>query len=142
MTRGRNVHIIENNVALGFIEVTVEGFWDEEHFDAFVVELQTAIMDFQRTGAPPMTLYNYTNAWIQPQAVVAKMRALAQHPAMIGRKVAMYTEGVLARQQAKRVAEGRANMQVFSCRADALAFLLAGTQHDVMASRPNVVSYG
>jgi hypothetical protein len=55
--------------------------------------------------------------------VVTKMRALAQHPAMIDRKVAMYTEGVLAHQQAKRVAEGRDNMQVFDCRADALAFL-------------------
>jgi alkylation response protein AidB-like acyl-CoA dehydrogenase len=76
-------------------------------------------------GQAAHDLYNYTHAWIQPQAVVTKMRALAQHPAMIDRKVAMYTEGVLARQQAKRVAEGRDNMRVFGCRADALAFLAA-----------------
>jgi hypothetical protein len=101
----------------------VRGFWEEEHFDDFVRELHAAIASFPQSGKPPMTLYNYTHAWIQPQAVVTKMRALAKHPAMIDRKVAMYTEGVLARQQAKRVTEGRDNMRVFDCRADALAFL-------------------
>jgi hypothetical protein len=101
----------------------VRGFWEEEHFDEFVRELHLAIASFPQSGKPPKTLYNYTHAWNQPQAVVTKMRALAQHPAMIDCKVAMYTEGVLAHQQAKRVAEGRDNMQVFDCRADALAFL-------------------
>ena len=129
------MHTIEQNVALGFIEVTVEGFWEEAHFDNFIVDLQKAIVNFPRTGAPPMTLYNYTNAWIQPQAVVAKMRALALHPAMINRRVAMYTEGVLARQQAKRVAEGRDNMCVFDCRADALAFLLDKGDAEMLSLR-------
>lgn len=121
------MHNIEKNVALGFIEVTVEGLWEEEHFDGFVEELRAAITSFPAAGKPPMTLYNYTRAWIQPQNVVAKMRALAQHPAMIERKVALYTDGVLARQQARRVAEGRENMRVFDCRADALAFLADDT---------------
>lgn len=117
------MHRIDRLLAQRIIEVTVSGFWDEAHFDTFVADLRDAIAGFP-PGVPPMTLYNYSDAAIQTQAVVAKMRALALHPSMVHRKVAMYTEGVLARQQAKRVAEGRDNMRVFDSRAAALAYLL------------------
>lgn len=118
------MHLIELHVPQRIIEVTVSGFWTEAHFDAFVRDLHAAIADFPPGIAPPATLYNYTFAAIQTQAVVARMRALAQHPAMIERRVAMYTEGVLARQQARRVAADRDNMRIFDTRAAALAFLL------------------
>lgn len=120
------MHRIECLVAQRIIKVTVSGFWDEAHFDGFVADLRTAIVNFP-PGPPPMTLYNYSDAAIQTQAVVAKMRALALHPSMVHRKVAMYTEGILARQQARRVADGRDNMRMFDSRAAALAYLLDDT---------------
>jgi len=43
---------------------------------------------------------------------------------LAGRKVALYTEGRLARLQAKRVAEAGSNMRVFDTRADAVAWLI------------------
>ncbi|MEG3125650.1 hypothetical protein [Sphingomonas sp. GB1N7] len=118
------MHTIENNLKLGFIEVTVEGLWSEDHFDQFVADLRAAILTFPDTGRPTMTLYNYTRAQIQTQSVIGRMQALANHPAMVDRKVALYTEGCLARQQAKRVAGSRENMRVFDSREDAIAFLL------------------
>ena len=118
------MHGIESNLKLGFIEVTVEGLWNDEHFDEFAADLRAAILAFPNTGKPPMTLYNYTRALIQTQSIIARMQALAHHPAMIDRKVALYTEGCLARQQAKRVAGGRDNMRVFDSRDSAVAFLL------------------
>ena len=120
------MHSIVNNVKLGFIEVTVEGLWSEHHFEQFAADLRAAIIAFPDIGCPPMTLYNYTGASIQTQSIVARMHALAHHPAMIDRRVAMYTEGCLARQQAKRVAGNRANMRVFDSRECALAFLADG----------------
>lgn len=123
---GTTMHSIVNNVKLGFIEVTVEGLWSERHFEQFAADLRAAIIAFPDIGCPPMTLYNYTGASIQTQSIVARMQALAHHPAMIDRRVAMYTEGCLARQQAKRVAGNRTNMRVFDSRECALAFLAEG----------------
>ncbi|KQS01876.1 hypothetical protein ASG11_13705 [Sphingomonas sp. Leaf357] len=118
------MHTIEHNLKLGFIEVTVEGLWTEADFDRFVADLRAAILTFPDTGRPPMTLYNYTGAQIQTQSMIARMQALAAHPAMIDRRVALYTEGCLARRQAKRVAGNRDNMRVFDSREEAIAFLL------------------
>ena len=127
------MHSIVNNVKLGFIEVTVEGLWTEHHFEQFAADLRAAIIAFPDIGCPPMTLYNYTGASIQTQSIVARMQALAHHPSMIDRRVAMYTEGCLARQQAKRVAGNRANMQVFDSRECALAFLAEGFPADAVS---------
>ena len=127
------MHSIVNNVKLGFIEVTVEGLWTDEGFEQFAADLRAAIIAFPDIGCPPMTLYNYTGASIQTQSIVARMQALAHHPSMIDRRVAMYTEGCLARQQAKRVAGNRANMQVFDSRECALAFLAEGFPADAVS---------
>jgi len=137
-SKGAIMHSIKNNITLGFIEVTVEGLWDEPHFDRFAADLRAAILAFPNTGRPPMTLYNYTRASIQTQAIVAKMRALAHHPSMLDRKVAMYTEGCLARQQAKRVAGDRHNMRVFDSRDSALAFLADDSAGNAPAAVPDL----
>ncbi len=128
------MHSIVNNVKLGFIEVTVEGLWNEQEFEQFANDLRAAIIAFPDIGCAPMTLYNYTGASIQTQSIVARMHALAHHPAMIDRRVAMYTEGCLARQQAKRVAGNRANMRVFDSRECALAFLAEGFPADAVSA--------
>lgn len=119
------MHRIVNNVPLGFIEITVSGFWDVDHLDDFARDLAVAIRDFPAIGETPASLYNFTDASIQPQIVVAKMQEMARSPAFAGRRVALYTDGSLARLQAKRVSEAGANMRVFYSRADALEWLAA-----------------
>ncbi len=117
------MHVIKNNLALNCLEITVSGFWTPEHLDAFKADLKQAIAAFPTPGRAPASLYNFTDAAIQPQVVVAKMQAMASSKDLAGRKVALYTEGRLARLQAKRVAEAGSNMRVFETRADAVAWL-------------------
>lgn len=118
------MHHIKNNLTLNCIEITVSGFWSPAHLEEFTVDLKRAIAAFPATGRPPASLYDFTDAAIQPQEVVAKMQAMASSPAFAGRKVALYTEGRLARLQAKRVSDAGTNMRVFDTRAEAVAWLL------------------
>ena len=117
------MHVIKNNLALNCLEITVSGFWTPEHLEAFAADLKQAIAAFSATGRTPASLYNFTDAAIQPQVVVARMQAMASSKDLAGRKVALYTEGRLARLQAKRVSEAGSNMRVFDTRADAVAWL-------------------
>jgi hypothetical protein len=117
------MYTITTNVALRFIEVKVEGLCSIAEFQSFVVELRSQIARFPVGLKPPATLYDFTEATIQTQEVVCAMKALAEHPSMVHRRVAMYSEGVLARQQAKRICENRSNMFVFGSRSDALDWL-------------------
>ena len=108
---------------LRFIEVRLEGLCSMEEFQSFKIELHDAIARFQAGATKPTTLYDFTGAAIQTQEVVQAMKALAEDPAMTNRRVAMYTEGVLARQQAKRICQSRPNMIVFPSRAEAIDWL-------------------
>jgi hypothetical protein len=117
------VHRITSNETLGFIEVRLDGLCSLDEFQTFVAKLRTAIALFPVGARPPATLYDFTGATIQTQEVVLAMKALAEHPSMTHRRVAMYTEGVLARRQAKRICENRTNMFVFASRTEALTWL-------------------
>lgn len=117
------MHTVSTNEALRIIEVKVEGLFSLAEFQEFTQELRSEIARFPVGAKPPATLYDFTNATIQTQEVVSAMKALAEHPAMVHRRVAMYTEGVLARQQAKRICENRNNMFVFASRQEALDWL-------------------
>lgn len=119
------MHIIIKHEKLHFIEVKLIGLCSMDEFSVFVDELRAAIVNFPVSDRPPATLYDFTDAKIQTQEVVAAMKALAEHPAMVHRRVALYTEGVLARRQALRISENRPNMCVFKGRAAALDWLTA-----------------
>lgn len=110
---------ISTNEEHRFIEVQVDGLCTIEEFEIFVVELRRFILQFPVGTQPPATLYDFTGAKIQTQEVVLAMKALAEHPSMTHRRVALYSEGVLARQQAKRICENRSNMLVFASRREA-----------------------
>lgn len=117
------MYTITINTALRCIEVKLEGLCSLDEFNAFVGDLRMAITTFPGFGPPPTTLYDFTGATIQTQEVVSAMKALAENPAMARRRVAMYTEGVLARRQARRICENRTNMFVFESRAAAITWL-------------------
>lgn len=120
------MHTITRNEELRFIEVKLCGLCSMEEFQEFVGELRSEIARFPVGRRPPATLYDFTEASIQTQEVVLAMKALAEHPAMVHRRVAMYSEGVLARQQAKRICENRSNMFVFASRAEAIDWIVSG----------------
>jgi len=118
------MHTFTTDRLTGTIEVAVVGFWNVEHVQSFKAELLQELQKMSQYVTAPKTLYNYTNAAIQSQDVVAAMTALAADPDLAGRRVAMYTDGLLARMQAKRVSSVRADMQVFTDRASAVRWLL------------------
>lgn len=114
---------ITTNEELRLIEVKLDGLCSMQEFQSFTVDLRSVIARFPAGPRPPATLYDFTGATIQSQEVILAMKALAEHPTMTHRRVAMYTEGVLARQQAKRICENRSNMFVFASRAAALDWI-------------------
>jgi hypothetical protein len=117
------VYTITLNTDLRIIEVKLVGLCTLDEFGAFAKDLRSAITTFPRGMSPPATLYDFTDATIQLQEVVSAMKALAENPVMVHRRVAMYTEGMLARRQAERICENRTNMFVFSSRGAALEWL-------------------
>lgn len=117
------MYSITRNEELRFIEVKLCGLCSLEEFQQFVAELRSEIARFPVGRRPPATLYDFTDATIQTQEVVLAMKALAEHPAMVHRRVALYSEGVLARQQAKRICENRSNMFVFPNREEAINWI-------------------
>jgi hypothetical protein len=106
-----------------------------DEFKEFVSELRSAISKFPRGPNPPASLYDFTHATIQSQEVVAAMKALAENPLMVHRRVAMYTEGMLAKRQAERICENRSNMFVFQSRSAALEWLLNGGDDESQSVR-------
>ncbi len=117
------MHQLINHEQARIIEVKLTGLCSMDEFRVFTDKLRAAIVSFPPGDQPPATLYDFTGAAIQTQEVVAAMKALAENPAMVHRRVALYTEGVLARRQAVRISENRSNMCVFKSRAEALDWL-------------------
>ena len=115
------MHSFTSDPARGVIEITVAGFWTLEEFGEFTRALQHHIRMWPGS-TPPMSLYNYTDAAIQSQDVVAAMQHLAS-TVDPHRRVALYTEGRLARMQARRVAMAGSQMRVFDSREEAIEWL-------------------
>jgi len=120
------MYTITNHIEPRIIEVKLDGLCSMEEFAQFCAELRVTITTFPSGPSDPATLYNFTDASIQTQEVVAAMKQLAENPAMVHRRVALYTEGALARRQAHRISENRPNMKVFPSRADALIWIASG----------------
>ncbi len=103
------------------VEVTIGGFFSEAEVTRFSRALAAELAAHSAVRAPA-SLYNYTDAAIQSQAVIALFQEQARRTDP-NRCVALYTEGRLARLQAARVVAAGPNHQVFDTRAQALAWL-------------------
>lgn len=119
------MHTITVNPDHGMVEVTVEGFWTSDHLRVFAGELLAALQAATAGGRSSIVLCDYTRAAIQSQEVVAALQAFMANPPIRSRKVALFTKGMLARQQARRLAATRDEIRVFDDRAAALAWLEA-----------------
>lgn len=117
------MHRITYSPDLHLLEIAIEGFFDASGVAAFARAVAQALAE-HATSTPPACLYDYSKAAIQSQSVVALLQQLARKvPA--NRRIALYTDGRLARMQARRIAAECPTMLVFDDRASAIAWLRA-----------------
>jgi F0F1-type ATP synthase alpha subunit len=118
------MHNITTDLGSGIIEVEASGFWTLTHLADFLSDLEREARRVLSTGKRHMLLCDFTRAAIQSQEVIATLQATALTMPLKSRKVALYTNGKLARLQVKRIASVRDDMAVFDDRQSALAWLL------------------
>lgn len=118
------MHTITTDLATGIIEVEASGFWTIAHVEDFLRDLDREGRRVLATGKRHMLLCNFSRSAIQPQEVIAMLQRVAVTMPLKSRKVALYTEGKLARLQVKRIASVRDDMAVFDDRESALAWML------------------
>jgi hypothetical protein len=116
----------------GLIEVTASGLWTLDLLDDFALAVETAARSVALRGKRHSLLCNFTALSIQPQTVVAAAVDWVDGGRSKSRKCALYTDGVLARRQAHRLAAASDRIAVFGDRASALAWL----RDDARATRP------
>jgi hypothetical protein len=98
-----------------------EAAWIGEEFRAAIRELGDDIGDH-------LSLYDFSDVPVVPQATLEQLRATLTNPAvraLWARKLAIVTSTALGRLQAQRVREVRPDIGLFDTREQALAWLLA-----------------
>jgi hypothetical protein len=105
------------------LEIAIIGFLSEEDVADFARDLAAKLASI-RTSTPPASLYNYTAAAVQPLKVIEAFQAIARR-VKPGRRIALYADSAMARQQARRIAGECPTMLTFSTRDDAVAWLQA-----------------
>lgn len=98
-----------------------EAAWIGEEFRAAIRELGDDIGNH-------LSLYDFSDVPVVPQATLEQLRATLTNPAvrqLWARKLAIVTSTALGRLQAQRVREVRPDIGLFDTREDALAWLLA-----------------
>ncbi len=118
------MHTITTDLETGIIEVEASGFWTVPHVEGFLRDLEREARRVLATGKRHMLLGNFSQSAIQPQEVVAMLQRVALTIPLKSRKVALFTNGKLARLQVKRIVAVRDDMAVFDDRASAMAWLL------------------
>ena len=119
------MYAIKADLGTAIIEVRVDGFLQPEDITAFQADMMREVRAMRLQGKRQSILYDYTQAAIQSQEVVAALKTLAADDAFGSRRVALYSGGQLARMQASRIAGGDARFRIFDARADAVAWLTA-----------------
>jgi len=114
---------IETDKRTAIITIAIQGFWTVTEVRTFASELGRQAAALREAGKEPCLFYDYTNAVIQSQDVVEALSHLARSAPAQARRVAVYTEGMLARRQARRVAAASDKIQLFDNRAAALEWL-------------------
>ncbi|RMB54024.1 hypothetical protein C8J44_1638 [Sphingomonas sp. PP-CE-3A-406] len=119
------MHTITTDLDTGIIEVEASGFWTIPHVEGFLRDLNGEARRVLATGKRHMLLGNFSRSAIQPQEVVAMLQRVALTIPLKSRKVALFTDGKLARLQVKRIVAVRDDMAVFDDRTSAMTWLLA-----------------
>ena len=130
------MHSITTDLGSGIIEVEASGFWTIAHVEDFLRDLEREARRVLATGKRHMLLCNFLKSAIQPQEVITMLQRVAVSMPLKSRRVALYTEGKLARLQVKRIASVRDDMAVFDDRETALAWMLADSSAHPRSMHP------
>ncbi len=132
------MHTITTDLETSIIEVEASGFWTVPHVEGFLRDLEREARRVLATGKRHMLLGNFSQSAIQPQEVVAMLQRVALTIPLKSRKVALFTDGKLARLQVKRIVAVRDDMAVFDDRTSAMAWLMgdAPAHGDAVAASP------
>jgi len=130
------MHSITTDLGSGIIEVEASGFWTIAHVEDFLRDLEREGHRVLATGKRHMLLCNFSKSAIQPQEVITMLQRVAVSMPLKSRRVALYTEGKLARLQVKRIASVREDMAVFDDRETALAWMLADSSAHPRSMHP------
>ena len=130
------MHSITTDLGSGIIEVEASGFWTIAHVEDFLRDLEREARRVLATGKRHMLLCNFSKSAIQPQEVITMLQRVAVSMPLKSRRVALYTEGKLARLQVKRIASVREDMAVFDDRETALAWMLADSSAHPRSMHP------
>ena len=114
---------IDANPDTGLLTIAVKGFWTLNDVHTYMAALREEAGKLLARGKVLTFFYDYTDAAIQSQEVVNAFITIAETGPALARKVAMFTEGKLARRQAQRIAAVRENITVFEDRTAAMAWL-------------------
>jgi hypothetical protein len=117
------MYTIKTDKKAALISISIQGFWTVTEVRNFAAALGQQAAALRALGKDPALFYDYTDAVIQSQDVVAALSDLARAAPAQARKVAVYTEGLLARRQARRVAATSDKIRLFDERAAALEWL-------------------
>lgn len=117
------MHAIHADATSGIVTIKIAGLCTLPEVMTLANELTQHARSLRLAGKIPALLYDYSDAVIQPQDVVAALADMAAAAPARARKVAIFTEGRLARRQARRVADAGNNIRTFEDRADALQWL-------------------
>ena len=131
------MHTITTDLDTGIIEVEASGFWTIPHVEGFLRDLDGEARRVMATGKRHMLLGNFSRSAIQPQEVVAMLQRVALTIPLKSRKVALFTDGKLARLQVKRIVAVRDDMAVFADRTSAMTWLLADALAHHAAAQPS-----
>lgn len=117
------MYTLDVDQASGRISVAFTGFLTLNDVQRFVGEIVGHVRALRILGRQQTMFYDYSEAAIQSQDVVAALRDLARSNRLQSKRVALYTSGRLATMQAKRIAATHAHFAVFDDRAAAIEWL-------------------
>lgn len=118
------MHVMKTDLRTGIIEVEMIGFWSLEDVAAYRRDLSIESKQVAAVGKRHMLLVDYSQAVIQQQVVVAALAALTHEIESPALRIAAFTQGRMAKLQAKRIAAERDDIRIFDSRAEALAWLM------------------
>ncbi len=116
---------ITTDLAKAIIEIKLEGFWSLDQVDQLSRDLAAQAARVALTGRRQAVLYDYTDVTIQSQDVIGVLQGMARNDDFKSRRVALYSAGRMAVQQARRVAAASDRFAVFDNRGAALDWLAA-----------------
>lgn len=123
-----NPHSLEVDRERKLVILTMCGVISPEDAAWMAEELRAAVRTLGDAAGQHVTLYDFTEVPVVPQATLEQLRDTFRNPAirhLWARKLAIVTGTTLGRMQAQRVKEVRADIELFEDRAAALAWLLA-----------------